>query len=68
MFTANFKRAGPCKGCKEGCAYANITLTIEVSGNYQTIERAMMYAIAASHGRLPEKYTKKEINHEGVKE
>jgi len=62
MFTAKFKRAGPCKGCKEGCAYAHITLTLEVSGNYQTIERAMMYAIAANRGTLPEEYTKKELH------
>jgi hypothetical protein len=58
---ANFKRTDACKGCKEGCAYANITLTLKVTGDYQTIERAMMFAIAASRGTMPERYTKKEV-------
>jgi hypothetical protein len=67
MFTAKYERAGPCKGCKRGCPYAQIALTLTGTGNYRDMERATMFAIAAGHGRLPEKYSE-ELNHEGVKE
>ena len=61
-FTANYKRAGPCKGCKKGCPYAQITLTLTGTGNYQAIERAMMFAFSAGHGKLPQEYTNKELH------
>jgi len=61
-FTANYKRAGPCKGCKRGCPFAQISLTLTGTGNYKEMERATMFAIAAGHGRLPEEYTKKELH------
>lgn len=65
-FTANFKRTGACKGCivKEGCNYANIALTLEITGDYQQVERALMFAIAAGRGKLPQEYTKKELHEE----
>ena len=62
MFTAKYERAGPCKGCKRGCPYAQISLTLTGTGNYQEMERATMFAIAAGHGRLPEEYTNKELH------
>ncbi len=63
-FKANYQRAGPCKGCKRGCRFAQISLTLSGTGNYQEIERATMFAIAAGRGRLPEEYTKKELHEE----
>ncbi len=61
---AKFKRIGPCKKCKRGCPYAKIELTLTATGNYQELERATMFAIAAGRGRLPEEYTKKELHEE----
>ena len=61
-FTANYKRAGPCRGCTKGCPFAQITLTLTGTGDYQAIERSMMFAIAASRGKLPGQYSKEEVN------
>ena len=59
---AKFQRAGDCKGCRQLCPFAKIELTLKITGNYQKIERALMFAIAAGRGRLPEHYTKKELH------